>query len=144
MASVELLQRDERALAEAAALLATTPAAVVEGVRRKLDEIKALQDELRALRAQAASRPSGRAGRRRRTAGIVVARVDDLPPGDLRDLAIAVRSQPGVERRGARRPQRHRRRVAGRCSHAAAADGQAADLLREAAQGRQGRWRRQG
>ena len=113
MASVELLQRDERELSELAGLLATTPAAVADGVRRKLDEIKGLQDEIRSLRATAA------AGRAAELAaggegGLVVARVDDLAPGDLRDLAIAVREQPGVTHGRPRRPQRHRRGVAGR------------------------------
>ena len=131
MASVELLQRDERALTDAAGLLATTPAAVVEGVRRKLDEVKALQEENRALRAKAAT---GRAAEiaAGAEAGIVVARVDDLPSGDLRDLAVAVRSQPGVDVvvLGGRSDT-------GGASLVAAVtpgrNGQAADLLRDAA-----------
>jgi alanyl-tRNA synthetase len=96
MATVGLLQRDERELAELAGLLSTTPASVADGVRRKLDEIKELQDELRSLRAAAAT---GRAAELAAGAddGLVIGRVDDLPPGDLRDLAIAVRQQPGVE-----------------------------------------------
>jgi alanyl-tRNA synthetase len=95
MASVELLQRDERELAEAASLLSATPATLVDGVRRKLEENKALHDELRALRARAAA---GRAAELAAggTDGLVVARVDDLPAGDLRDLAVAVRNQPNV------------------------------------------------
>jgi alanyl-tRNA synthetase len=96
MASVELLQRDERFLAEAAGLLGATPASVVEGVRRKLDEHRALQDEIKALRAKVAT---GRAAELAAGSenGLVIARVDDLAPGDLRDLAIAVRGQPGVD-----------------------------------------------
>ncbi len=96
MASVELLQRDERFLAEAAGLLGATPASVVDGVRRKLDEHRALQDEIKALRAKAAT---GRAAELAAGSenGLVIARVDDLAPGDLRDLAIAVRGQPGVD-----------------------------------------------
>ena len=112
MASVELLQRDERELSELAGLLATTPAAVADGVRRKLDEIKALQDEIRALRATAAAgraaelaagrrgRP-GRRPRRRPRAG--------RPPRPRHRRARAARRQ----RRRARRAQRHRRGVAG-------------------------------
>ena len=123
-------------------MLATTPAAVVEGVRRKLDEVKALQEENRALRAKAAS---GRAAEiaAGAEAGIVVARVDDLPSGDLRDLAVAVRSQPGVDVvvLGGRSDT-------GGASLVAAVtpgrNGQAADLLARRGQGRQGRWRRQG
>jgi len=93
--SVALLQRDEAQLAEAAKLLGTTPDAVVDGISKRLDEIDSLRRELRALRTQAAS---GRAGDLAATAveGVVVARVDDMTPGDLRDLAIAVRQHDGV------------------------------------------------
>ncbi len=131
MASVELLQRDERELSELAGLLATTPAAVADGVRRKLDEIKGLQDEIRSLRATAA------AGRAAELAaggdgGLVVARVDDLPPGDLRDLAIAVREQPGVTTvvLGGRSDTGGASLVAALRPHSGV---QAADLLRDAA-----------
>jgi alanyl-tRNA synthetase len=131
MASVELLQRDERELSELAGLLATTPAAVADGVRRKLDEIKGLQDEIRVLRATAA------AGRAAELAaggegGLVVARVDDLPPGDLRDLAIAVREQPGVTTvlLGGRSDTGGASLVAALRPHSGV---QAADLLRDAA-----------
>jgi len=131
MASVELLQRDERELAEAAALLSTTPATIVEGVRRKLDENKALQDELRALRARVAA---GRAAELAvgGTDGLVVARVDDLPPGDLRDLAVAVRGQSGVRAvvLGGRSDTGGASLVA---ALASGVGGQAADVLKEAA-----------
>jgi len=94
--SVELLQRDEALLADAARLVGTTADDVVGGVQRRLDEIKALQDEVRALRAKLAT---GRASELAAGAdgGRVVARVDDLAPGDLRELAVAVRDQPGVD-----------------------------------------------
>ncbi len=94
--SVELLQRDERALAEIGDLVGTT-GEVIDGVRRKLDEIKALQAELKQVRAQLAS---GRAIElaERATDGVVVQRLDGVEPADLRDLAIAVRQQPGIRR----------------------------------------------
>jgi alanyl-tRNA synthetase len=93
--SVQLLQRDARAIADAARLLAITPDALVEGVERKLDELRAVQDELKAARAAAAT---GRASALAANAvdGIVVDRIDGLAPSDLRDLAIAVRQQKGV------------------------------------------------
>jgi alanyl-tRNA synthetase len=95
-ASVDLLQRDERQLAEIGGLVGTT-GDVVDGVRRKLDEIKALQAELKQLRGQLAT---GRAAEIAAAAadGIVVQRIDGIDPGDLRDLAIAVRQQPGIRR----------------------------------------------
>jgi alanyl-tRNA synthetase len=65
-------------------------------VRRKLDEITALNDDIRALRAQLAA---GRAVALAAEAddGAVVQRVDGLAPNDLRELAVAVRGQPGVD-----------------------------------------------
>jgi len=94
-ASVALLQRDERMLAELAALLGVTPSTVGEGVRRKLDELKAAQDELKAQRSRAAVEQAERLAAGSQD-GVVVARVDQLPPSELRDLAVAVRQQPGV------------------------------------------------
>ena len=69
---------------------------MVGGVQRKLDEIRALGDELKALRAKLAT---GQAGELAAPAidGVVVHRVDGLAPGELRDLALAVRNEPGVD-----------------------------------------------
>ncbi|HWC68352.1 MAG TPA: alanine--tRNA ligase [Acidimicrobiales bacterium] len=93
--SVALLQRDERALADAARLLGTPPEGVVDGIEKRLAEIKALQDELKAVKAQAASGRAAELASGGRD-GIVVARVDGLGPNDLRELALAVRQQPAV------------------------------------------------
>ncbi|MGD9703620.1 MAG: alanine--tRNA ligase [Acidimicrobiia bacterium] len=95
MASVALLQRDERMLGEAARLVGSKADDLLDGVQRKLDEIRALQDELKLLRGKLAT---GRAAELASDAkdGVVVARVDGLTPGDLRDLALAVRQQPGI------------------------------------------------
>jgi alanyl-tRNA synthetase len=93
--TVRLLQRDERLVSEAARLVGSTSDELVIGVRRRLDEIKTLQDEIKGLRGQLAT---GRAAElaAASTNGIVVTRVDGINPSDLRDLAIAVRQQPGV------------------------------------------------
>ena len=68
---------------------------LLAGVQRKLDEVKALNDEIKALRAQLAL---GRASELAAIAhdGVVVTQVDGLTPGDLRELAIAVRQQPEI------------------------------------------------
>jgi len=94
--TLALLQRDERALADAARLVGSSADELVDGVQRRLDEIKSLQDEVKTLRSQLAS---GRATElaAAAVAGIVVTRVDDLAPSDLRELALAVRQQSGVE-----------------------------------------------
>jgi alanyl-tRNA synthetase len=93
--TLSLLQRDEVLIADAARLVGSTTDSLVDGVQRRMDEIKALQDEVRALRGQLAA---GRADELAASAvdGALVERVDGLAPGDLRDLAIAVR-QAGVD-----------------------------------------------
>ncbi len=93
--SVALLQRQEMRLAQAAKLLGTTPDTVLDGITKRLDEIDGLRRELKTMRAKQAT---GRAGElaAAAVAGVVVARVDDLAPGDLRELTLAVRAQAGV------------------------------------------------
>ncbi len=93
--SVALLQRVERLLAEAAQKLGTTPDAVVEGIERRLEELRALRDEIKPLRARAAS---GQAAELAASGldGKVVARVDGVSASDLRELTLAVRQQTGV------------------------------------------------
>ena len=94
-ASVALLQRDERLIADAARLVGSSADELLAGVQRRLDETKVLQDEVKALRAQLAM---GRAGELAALAhdGVLVTRVDGLNPGELRELAIAVRQHPGI------------------------------------------------
>ena len=104
--SVALLQRDERVLAEAARLVGVPADELVEGVQRKLDEARALADEVKALRARLAS---GRAGELAASAtdGVVIDRVDGLAADELRELALAVRNVDGHRDRrprSARRP----------------------------------------
>ena len=95
--SVALLQRDERVLAEAAELVGTTADDLVGGVQRKLDELRAAA----ATRSRRCARKlaTGRAAELAAAAvdGVVVQRVDGLAPDDLRDLALAVRNEPGVD-----------------------------------------------
>ena len=68
---------------------------VVAGVQRRLDELKAAQDEVRQLRSRLAA---GRAAELAASGsgGIVVERVDGLEPDAVRELAVAIRQQPGV------------------------------------------------
>ena len=88
--TLRLLQREAAQVAEAARLVGVASDDLVGGVQRRLDEVKVLQDELKALRSRLAA---GRAGELAAAAsdGVVVARIDGLSPNDLRDLAIAVR-----------------------------------------------------
>ena len=95
--SVALFQEYERDIEDVAGLLGATPSTVKENAEKRIAQIKALEDENRSLRAQLTV---GRAGELAAAApdGVVVARVDDLTPADLRDLAVAVRQQAGIRR----------------------------------------------
>ena len=92
---IERLRHEEAVLAELADVLNVPIGEVVDGARKRIDEIKALRDEIKDLRRVSAV---GRAGSLAGAAidGIVVARVDGVDGDALRDLAVAVRDQPGV------------------------------------------------
>jgi len=93
--AVKYIQRTNDILQKVSLALGTKADDAVAGVARKLDELKAAQDEVKALRAKLAS---GRASEMSASAvdGIVVERVDGLTANDLRDLALAVRQQNGI------------------------------------------------
>jgi alanyl-tRNA synthetase len=93
--TLRFVQRNGDILEEVAAVVGTKADDAVAGVQRKLDELKAAQDELKVLRSRLAS---GRAIELATEAvnGIVVARVDGITANDLRDLAVAIRQQSGI------------------------------------------------
>jgi alanyl-tRNA synthetase len=95
LGTVERLRRDEDLLAGAADKLGVTPDEVVAGVDKRLDELKALRDEVKALKRQTAT---GQATTLAADAvdGVVVARVDGVERDGYRDLALAVRDSDGV------------------------------------------------
>ena len=94
--AVELLRRSDHVIDEAAALLNVPRGDVVDGVGKRVAEIKELRNEIRSLRSQLAS---GQASTLAETAvnGVVIARVDGLARDDMKDLAVAVRSADGVK-----------------------------------------------
>ena len=95
-ASVKLLQQDEALIAEAAQLVGAPVDDLLGGVQRRLDEVKSLNDEIKSLRAQlAASRVPELVSIA--VEGVVVTQVDGLAPGDLRELALAVRQDPTIQ-----------------------------------------------
>jgi alanyl-tRNA synthetase len=93
--AVAAMQNNDALLGSVAALVGAKPDDVVEGVERKLEELKQAQDEVKTLRARLAS---GRAVELAANAegGVVVERIDGVSANDLRDLAVAVRQQSGV------------------------------------------------
>jgi alanyl-tRNA synthetase len=93
--AVSYMQRNDAILNEISQAVGVRPDEAAAGVSRRLDELKAANDEIKALRAKLSV---GRAVELAATAvdGLVVARVDGLTAGDVRDLAIAIRQQPGI------------------------------------------------
>jgi alanyl-tRNA synthetase len=92
---IERLRDVEDLVARTADTLGTAPDEVPAAAERLRGELRAARDEIKALRRQAAG---SRAGELAAAAveGVVVARVDGLAPDEVRDLAVAVRQQPGV------------------------------------------------
>jgi alanyl-tRNA synthetase len=68
---------------------------VVDGVERRMAELRAAQNEVKTLRRRLAQ---GRAEELAATAvdGVLVGRLDGLPRDDYRELAITLRSRPGM------------------------------------------------
>src|SRR5918996_1853538 len=92
---IERLRQEEELVSRAADVLGTTPDELPLAAERLRGELRSLRDELKDLRRQAAG---SRAGELAATAidGVVVARIDGIARDDVRDLAVAVREQPGV------------------------------------------------
>ncbi len=95
--SLHLLRRDEDVLRDVARMVGSTADEVRNGVQRRLDEIRDLQHQIKSMRSElAVARASSFAEQAQ--SGLVVERVDDVDPGELRELAIAIRQQPGIRR----------------------------------------------
>jgi alanyl-tRNA synthetase len=92
---IDRLRAEEQVLATLAGVLNVPVGEVVDGARKRLEEIKALRDEVKALKRQAAGDQAGELAAKA-TDGVVVERVDGLDRDSLRDLAIALRDQPGI------------------------------------------------
>jgi alanyl-tRNA synthetase len=89
---IERLRAEEAVLDQLAGVLNVPVGEVVDGARKRLEEIKALRDEVKALKRQAAGgQAASLAGRA--VDGILVERVEGLERDGLRDLAVALRDQ---------------------------------------------------
>ncbi|MGH9151629.1 MAG: alanine--tRNA ligase [Acidimicrobiales bacterium] len=93
--TLERIRREEEVLKSAAELLDVTPDQLVDGIERRLEEMRRLRDEIKALRRQSAGAQSEELAARA-VDGVVVARVDGTSRDELRDLAVAVRDRPGI------------------------------------------------
>jgi alanyl-tRNA synthetase len=92
---IERLRDEEAILARAAELVGVPSGELVHGIEKRIAETKELAAELRQLRQQLAVVGAGELAAHA-VDGIVVARRDGLDRDALRDLALAVRDQPGI------------------------------------------------
>jgi len=92
--SLQDFRRTTEALGDVATMVGATVDDVVDGVKRKLDDLRAAQDEIKALKVRLAT---ARASELAESAvdGAVVARVDGLEPDELRELCLAIRQTGG-------------------------------------------------
>jgi len=89
---IDRLRSEEAVLDELADVLNVPVGEVVDGARKRLEEIKALRDEVKALKREAAGgQAAALAGKA--VDGILVERVEGVERDGLRDLAVALRDQ---------------------------------------------------
>jgi alanyl-tRNA synthetase len=92
---IDRLRQEEDLMARAADALGTTADELPAAAEKVRSELKAMQSEIKSLRRKAAG---SRAAELAATAvdGVVVARSDGTTRDEVRDLAVAVRRQPGI------------------------------------------------
>jgi alanyl-tRNA synthetase len=96
-ATLARLRHDETVIGQAAQMLKASPDELLPAIERRLGELRATQDELKSVR-QAAMVDLARslADAAATDGGAVVARRDGLEQRQLQELALTVRSLPGV------------------------------------------------
>jgi alanyl-tRNA synthetase len=95
--TLERMRLDEATLVRAAGLLKAKPDTLPEAIDKLLAERKALQDELKALKARQVVAEADDLIEAADGSGVVVARRDGVEPDGLRQLALAIRDKaPGL------------------------------------------------
>jgi alanyl-tRNA synthetase len=92
---IDRLRAEEDRLAELADVLNVPVGEVVDGARKRLDEIKALRDEIKVLKRQAAGDQASSLAEKA-VDGVIVERLDGLERDTLRDIALALRDKDGL------------------------------------------------
>ncbi len=92
---VERLREREQELASVAAAAGVPVNEVTDGVVRLREQLKAAQDEVKALKAELAGAAAGDLSSQA-VDGIVVARVDGTDRNDLRAMALSLRDEAGI------------------------------------------------
>ncbi len=94
--AVDLLRAEQATIDQAAELLNVPRGDVLDGLTKRVGEMKALRDEVRTLRSRLAA-DQARTLAQQAEGGVVVARIDGLSRDDMKDLAVAVRDQDGIK-----------------------------------------------
>ncbi len=84
--ALEYIEFEEQLLRRAGDLLRATPKEVPDRIERLTEQVRALQDELRGLRAKEAASAAGELASQAES-GVLVARYDGLGTGELKQLA---------------------------------------------------------
>ena len=95
MHSVAFMQSQGASVSRIANMLGSTPDALEAAVERKVDEVRSLNEEIKALRSKLATAQAHDLAEAA-VNGAVVRRIDGLGAGELRDLAIAIRAISGI------------------------------------------------
>lgn len=96
MGPIDRLRREEAELGAVSDRLGVPRAEVLDGIDKRLSELKELKAELKSLKSKLAS--SGASDLAASAVdGVVIARVDGLGRDDLRSLGVAVRDQAGIK-----------------------------------------------
>jgi len=92
---IDRLRAAEARLARAAAVVGVPVGELEDGIGKRLQELKVLRDEVATLKRQVATGAVGDLADQA-IDGVIVARVDGVERGTLRDQALALRDRPGV------------------------------------------------
>jgi len=94
--TIEVLREAQAVVDEAAELLNVPRGDVVDGLGKRLGEIKDMKSEISALKRQLAGSQAADLASQA-VGGVVIARVDGVSRDELKDLAVALRDQPNVD-----------------------------------------------
>ncbi|MFI5043533.1 MAG: alanine--tRNA ligase [Acidimicrobiales bacterium] len=92
---IERLRREEDLLSAAADRLGVPPDDLLEGIDKRLGEIRSMKEELAGLRQAVTGNQAGDLAAQA-VDGILVARVESGSRDEVRDLALALRDRPGM------------------------------------------------
>ena len=92
---IERLREQGALIRSAADMVGVAPDDLVEGIDRRLGELKSMRDELRSLRKELAGNQAEELAAAA-VDGVLVTQVECESRNDLRDLAVALRDRPGM------------------------------------------------